>query len=61
MSRRDEIAYHLKLEQRAIAREERRKDAARERGRLLKLHAIGATSIDEQRQLFPTRYPQRID
>jgi hypothetical protein len=46
---------------REFEREERRKAAGRERGRLLKLHAIGATSIDEQRQLFPTGYPQRLD
>jgi hypothetical protein len=43
-------------------REERRKAAARERGRLLKLASFAAISIDEERQLFGSRrYPQKLD
>jgi hypothetical protein len=48
----------MKWALRELRRDELRKGSARERRRLLKLHAIGATSVDEQRQLFPTRYPQ---
>ncbi len=47
---------------RETLRDERRKAAARDRHRLFKLHAIGATTPDEQRQLFGSKhYPQRID
>lgn len=53
--------WETRMALREFERDERRKAAARERHRLSKLHAIGATSIDEQRQLFPTRYPQRLD
>jgi hypothetical protein len=47
------------LAARELEREERRKAAARRRRRLLQLHAIGATTIDEQRELFgSTVYPR---
>jgi len=42
-----------------MQREERRRAAAAERRRLLRLHFAGATSIDEQRLLFPTQLPHR--
>jgi hypothetical protein len=46
----------MKWAMREFARDERRKEAARDRWRLLKLHAIGATSTDEQRQLFGSKH-----
>ena len=53
--------WHEQMGACELARDERRKAAARDRHRLLKLHAIGATTADEQRQLFPTRYPQKLN
>ena len=46
---------------RELARDERRKEAARNQHPLWKLHKIGATSADEQRLLFPSRFPQKLD
>jgi hypothetical protein len=55
MSRHDEIAYHLKLEQRAAARERRRSAAERERREKLKLHSKGLLDVDAQRSLWPSQ------
>ena len=46
---------------RQTMRVEQRRAAAAERRRLKELHAIGAISTDEERRLFPTRYPQKLD
>jgi hypothetical protein len=57
----DQMSWEQKMAARQTRRVEQRRAAAAERRRLAQLNAIGATSIDEERQLFPSRYPQRLD
>ena len=58
----DKVAWERKMKLRRILREERRKLDARDRERLFKLNAIGATTSDEKRQLFSSQhYPQKLD
>ena len=53
--------WKTQMAMREVRRDEVRKQSARDRHRLFKLHSIGATTSDEARRLFPSSYPQKLD